>query len=122
MVGQNKILVRVIPLFISNECEQEWKIKKKKKKKRELWNNLSPSTEYGSAENTSVVAESQTFQSTSSQQTGIYSDKFAIKISFKPLYLPHMLALFAPPKLLCISFLIFVFPAPHDTSNAIKQE
>ena len=68
-------------------------------KKNELGNNVSLSTENGSTENTSVVAESQTFQSSSSQQTGIYPDNFAIKISFKPLYLPRMLCPLRPTKI-----------------------
>jgi len=46
---------------------------------------VSSLTENGSYENTSVVAEAQTFQSSPSQQTGIYPDKFTNKISFKPL-------------------------------------
>jgi len=113
MVAQNKILVSEIRLFISNLTEQEWK--SNEKKKNELGNNVS-SRENGSYENTSVVTESQTYQFSSSQKTGIYPDNFTIKIAFKPLYLPLRCALFVLPKFL------FMLHATHDWSNSIKQQ
>jgi len=107
MVAQNLILVRGIFSFIPNATEQERK--SNQNRRNELGNNVSSSTENGSSENHSPIADSQTFHPNSLLH---YRNNFNNNISFKPLYLPHLFALLFQPKILCISSITFMFHAP----------